>query len=55
MSRRRSYDEDDFYDDDFEDVKRGSPRKHHLHREEHRDRKREERNDDRRHDYDDER
>lgn len=56
MNRRRStYDEDDFDYDDYEDVRRGSPRKHPLHKEEHRDRKRQERNnDDRHHDFDDE-
>lgn len=55
MSRRRSYDEDNDFDyDDSDDVRRGSPRRHHLHREEHRENKiRERKNDDRRHDYDD--
>ncbi len=53
MSRRKSTYDEDFDYDDYEDVRRGSPRKHPLHKEEHRDKKREERNDDRRHDFDD--
>lgn len=57
MSRRRQYNEDfynDFDDFDYEDVRRGSPRRHHLHREEHREQKqREKRNDDRYVDFSD--